>query len=90
MKYHCNLVVILCGMVSLYMSAATLNRDIFLMKRNLGREKLTNYLSKVLCSIDVKFVTIYYEFEEEGRLLDGVLTENSGCTGTHSPVTIFA
>lgn len=87
MKYHGNLVVILYGIVSLHMSAATQNRENLQLKRNLSREKLKIYLSKVLCSIDVKFVKIYYEFNEEGSLLDGIITENSGCK--YPPVTII-
>lgn len=46
---------------------------------NVKREKLISHLSAILCSIDLKFANIYFEFESKGRFLDGVFTETSRC-----------
>lgn len=89
MKYLHSLAAILNGAVFLC-SAATLTHENSQLKGHLSQEKVKNYLSKALCSIDVKFVEIYYVFESssEGRLLDGIIAENSGCV--HPPLTIVS
>lgn len=55
------------------------NHNHFELKKNLDREKLANYLSSVLCSIDLKYATVYFEYESAGTFLDGIAAESPRC-----------
>lgn len=66
----------------------TLHHEKFELDESFKREKLIKYFSKLLCTIDLKFADIYFEYESNGRFLDGVITETSSCVPV--PMTVIA
>lgn len=70
----------------LYTTVTALNHESFELERNFGNTKLTSYLSIVLCTIDLKFAYIYYDFES--NVLDGVINKTN--TSVPIPANIIA
>lgn len=74
------LLVIFIGTIFFFLPrASNLNYEYFKSEENVNRENVNNYLSKLLCSIDLKFVHIYFEYQSKGRLLDGIVNGTSKC-----------
>ncbi|KAG4073290.1 hypothetical protein HA402_008636 [Bradysia odoriphaga] len=80
MRQKYNIAAVSTAILLTYITrGSALYHENFGLDRNLDREKLMNYLSTVLCSIDIKFANIYFEFESVGKILDDVIAVNSCC-----------
>lgn len=79
MRHPYNPAVISVGVIFLCTRLAALNHENFKLDNSFQREKLIRHLSKILCSIDLKFANIYFQFESKGALLDGIITGTAKC-----------
>lgn len=69
---------ILYGKIILLTSVSSFNHKPLELQTNLNDNKLTNYLSRVICSIDIKVANIYFGLQSED-ILDGIIDGNATC-----------
>lgn len=53
--------------------------DNFKVEINSNRENWTSHVSKILCTIDLKFISIYFEMESKPQIVDDIIGGTSGC-----------
>lgn len=87
MWFPSKFLVISIGIIFLYKNVSTLNYENFKLEKDLRQERLNDYLSKVLCSIDLKVAHIYFELNSKGRFLDDLVNGTSRCISPKITVT---